>query len=151
LKHRFFVGGEEEGEGVVAGGEFLESEFVEGFVEVDVEVVDPEFIEVAEDGVLGAVGDEFDPVVEGLLAVEGEGDAAFFHFDEDDGFPDVVGEGGAAGVFLAGLDAEFRLAADIEGAALSEGDEEAVEEDLGLAFFVAGDVGGGPINEGLEA
>ena len=28
--------------------------------------------------------------------------------------------------------------------------EEAVEKDLGLSFFVADDVGGGPVNEGGE-
>ncbi len=33
----------------------------------------------------------------------------------------------------------------------AEGLEEAVEEDLGLAFFVAGDVGGGPIDKILES
>ena len=45
-------------------------------------------------------------------------------------------------------DAEFRLTADVEGAVLAKGLEEAVEEDLGLAFFVAGVVGAGPGDEG---
>jgi hypothetical protein len=52
---------------------------------------------------LGAVGEELDPVIEGLLAGAGEIGAAFFHFDQDDGLPDVVGEGGAALFFLAFL------------------------------------------------
>ena len=34
---------------------------------------------------------------------------------------------------------------------MAEGLEEAVEEDLGLALFVAGDVGGAPVNEGLQS
>lgn len=65
--------------------------------------------------------------------------------------PDVVGEGGAAAVFLGLLNAELELPADFEEALLAEGLEEPVEEDLGLAFFVAGDVGGGPVDEFLEA
>jgi len=74
----------------------------------------------------------------------GEASAAFFHFDEDFGFPDEVGEGGAAfGVF----DAEFEGCAGFFDAALAEGAEEAVEEDLGFAFFVAFDVLGGPGGE----
>ena len=77
--------------------------------------------------------------------------AAFFHFDQDQRLPDVVGEGGAAAVFLGFANAELGGAADFEDAALAEGLEEAVEEDLGLAFFVASDVGGGPIDEFLKA
>jgi hypothetical protein len=37
-------------------------------------------------------------------------------------------------------DAEFRLAVDVERTGLTEGLEEAIKEDLGLALFVAGDV-----------
>ena len=58
--------------------------------------------------------------------------AALFHFDEDDGFPDVIGEGGAAAVFVGFADAEFGGATG----RLKVG-ELRVE---GLAFFVAGDV-----------
>ena len=98
-----------------------------------------------------AAGDEAGPVVERLAVGAGEVGAALFHFDEDERLPDVVGEGGAAAVFFGFADAEFGLAADFEEAFLAEGLEEAVEEDLGLAFFVAGDVGGGPGDEFLEA
>ena len=42
--------------------------------------------------------------------------AALLHFDEDDGLPDVVGEGGAAAVLVGLADAEFGVAADIEEA-----------------------------------
>ena len=48
--------------------------------------------------------------------------------------------GGAAAVFVGFADAELGGAADIEAAGLAEALKEAVEEDLGLAFFVAGDV-----------
>ena len=76
--------------------------------------------------------------------------AAFFHFDEYEGLPDEVGEGGAAAVFLGFADAELGFAG-FEDAFLGEGLEQAVEKDLGFAFFVAGDVGGGPSDEVLEA
>jgi len=49
-------------------------------------------------------------------------------------------QSGAAAVFVGFADAEFGGAADIEAAGLAEALEEALEEDLGLAFFVAGDV-----------
>jgi hypothetical protein len=97
-----------------------------------------------------AAGDEAGPVVEGLAVGAGEVGAAFFHFDQDERLPDVVGEGGAAAVFFGFANAEFGGAADFEEAFLAEGLEEAVEEDLRLALFVAGDVGGGPIDEFLE-
>jgi hypothetical protein len=85
---------------------------------------------------------------EGLLEVLGEVCAALFHFNEDFGFPDEVGEGGAAfGVF----EAELEGCAGFEDAGLAEGAEEVVEEDLGLAFFVAFDVSGGPGDEVAEA
>ena len=78
-------------------------------------------------------GDEAGPVVEGLAVGAFEVGAAFFHFDEDERLPDVVGEGGAAAVFFGFADAELGLAADFEEAFAAEGLEEAVEEDLGLA------------------
>jgi hypothetical protein len=90
------------------------------------------------------------PVVEGLLAVLGEVAATFFHLDEDDRLPDVVGEAG----FLCFVEklfyALFECPADFLGAFLAEGMEGAVEEDLGFAFFVALDVLGGPGDEILE-
>ena len=66
--------------------------------------------------------------------------AALFHFDEDDGFPNVIGESGAAAVVFGFPDAEFGGTANIEATGLAEALEKAIEEDLGLAFFVAGDV-----------
>ena len=140
LKVGLWSPGNEEGERAPAGGQFGEGERVHGRVHLGLEVVDPEFVEVAEDDVARAVGDEAGPVVEGLAVVALEVHAALLHFDQDDGFPDEIGEGGAAAVLGGLADAEFGLAADIEHARLAEGLEEAVEEDLGLAFFIAGDV-----------
>ena len=145
-----FVGREEERERAPAVGELGELDLVLGAVELGVEVVDPELVEVAEDDVLRAVGDEADPVVERLPVVLGQVGPALLHLDQDDGFPDVVGEGGAAAVFGGLADAHLGGAADVEGALLAEGLEEAVEEDLGLALLVAGDVGGGPVDEVLK-
>lgn len=143
------LAGEEEIEGAVVvgkGGEFGDAD---GGVHLGLEVIDVEFVEVAEDDVAGATGDEAGPVVEGLAVVLGEGDAALFHLDEDDGLPDKVGKGGAAAVFAVFLYAELVLA-DFEGAGVPEGLEEMVEKDVGLPFFVAGDVGLGPVDEGGE-
>jgi hypothetical protein len=55
---------------------------------------------------------------------------ALLHLDDDDGFPDAIGEGGAAAVFGGFADAKLGGSADVEGALLAEGAEEAVEEDL---------------------
>ena len=78
-----------------------------------------------------------------VLGEGGEGDGA-------DGLPHEIGEAGAAAV-LAGLaDAALGFAADIERAGMAEGLEKAVEEDLRLPLFIAGDVGTGPGGEGGE-
>ncbi len=60
--------------------------------------------------------------------------AALFHFDDLDGFPDVISERRAAAVFIGFADAEFRLSANIERTGLTEGLKETVEEDLRLTF-----------------
>jgi len=65
---------------------------------------------------------------------------ALFHFDEHDGFPDIIGEGRAPAVFVGFADAEFGRAARVETAGLAEGLKEPVEKDLRLPLFVARDV-----------
>jgi hypothetical protein len=109
-------------------------------VERVVEVVDPGLVEVAQHDALRPVGDEADPVVERLAVVLRQVCAALLHLDEHDGLPDVVGEAGAAAVLGRLADAHLGGAADVEGALLAEGLEEAVEEDLRLALLVASDV-----------
>src|SRR5688500_3469627 len=54
------------------------------------------------------------------------------HFlsDQDDGLPDVVSEGGAAAVVGAFANPHLGGAANVQGAFLGGGLEEAVEEDL---------------------
>lgn len=77
--------------------------------------------------------------------------AALFHFDQDVGLPDAVGEAGAAAVFAGFFDAELGRAAGLEQAVVPERLEEAVEEDLGLAFFVPLDVLAAPLGEALKS
>ena len=86
---------EQEVERGVAVGQLGDGEAVHRLVELGVEVVDPELVEVAEHDVGRAVGDEVEPVVEGLLVVLGELDAARLHLDEHAARPDEVGVFGA--------------------------------------------------------
>ncbi len=112
------IRGEEERQRQIAVGEFGESDRVLGLGDVDVEVVDAELIEVAEDDVARPAGDQARPVVEGLLEMVGEVGAAFLHLDEDLGLPDEIGEGGAA---LGVLDPELEDSAGLLHALLAEG------------------------------
>jgi hypothetical protein len=66
------------------------------------------------------------------------------------GLPDEIGERGAAAIFFGFANAELGFAG-FENAGLAEGLKQAVEEDLGFAFFIARDVGGGPGDKFLEA
>jgi hypothetical protein len=88
--------------------------------------------------------------------------AAFLHFNQDERLPDEIGERSAAAVFFRFADAEFGFAGferpgrrggqSLFSQSRKEGQTpEAVEEDLGFAFFVALDVRGGPVDEFLEA
>jgi len=148
FKTRRGLAGEEEIQRAVVRGEIGEGDGADGRIHLRLEVIDVEFVEVAEDDVARAAGDEAGPVVEGLAVVLREIHAALFHLDEDDGPPHVVGEAGAAAVFAGLANAALGFAADIERAGVAESLEEAVEEDLRLAFFVAGDVRGSPRGEG---
>jgi hypothetical protein len=121
------------------------------FIHLRFEVVNADLVEIAEDDVAGAIGDQTGPVVECLAVMALEVSAALLHFKQNDGFPDEVGEGDAAAVFGRLADAKFRLAADVENAGMAEGLEEAVEEDLGLAFLIATDMAAHPTNEFSES
>ena len=57
---------------------------------------------------------EAHPVIESLAVIFLEILAALFHFDERDGFPGVIGEGGDTAVFVGFADAEFRMPAYVE-------------------------------------
>jgi hypothetical protein len=131
--------GKKEIEGCVACGQVREREPVNRLVELGVEVVDPEFVEVAEDDVRRAVGDEVQPVVEGLLVVFGKLRGARFHFDEAAAGPDEVGEFRA----VAGkTDSVFESAAFGQGVGVvSESFEQVEEKRLSLAFLVAFEFG----------
>ncbi len=151
FKIGFGIARREEFERSPALRQILERERVLGRVEVRVEIVNAELVEVAEHDVTRAIGHEARPVIEGLTVMFLEILAALFHFDEHDGFPDVIGEGRPTAVFVGFADAEFRRATYIKRTALAEGLEEAVEEDLRLALFIAGDVIRAPCGEFEES
>ncbi len=72
--------------------------------------------------------------------------AAFLHLDQHDRLPHEICEGGAAGVVLAHAHLEGG-AGGLETARPAEGDEEVVQKNLGLAFFIAGQVLAAPGDE----
>jgi hypothetical protein len=146
VERRLFAA--EESEGSPPGWEIANGDFIFGSVDVGLEVVNPELIEVAEDDVAGTIWDEAGPVVKGLPIMFLKEFATLLHFDEDNRFPNKVGERSAATIVGSFADAEFSLAADLEDTGVSEGLEETVEEDLSLAFLVTDDVFSAPINEG---
>jgi hypothetical protein len=119
-------------------------------IKPSVEIVNPELIEVAEDDILRAVGDEANPVIERLAVMLAQVRAALLHLDQDDGLPDVVGETGPAAIFGCLANAKLGSTTDVEGTFLAEGAKEVVEEDLSFAFFVPRDVRGGPVDEILK-
>jgi hypothetical protein len=122
-----------------------------------VEVVDPELVEVAEHDVGRAVGDEVEPVIERLLVVLGELDAAGLHFDEAAARPDEVGEFGPVGRLGRGYGGRAGKAdAVFEGGALgqgvdvvAEGGQQVEEEGLSLALFIALELGS-ELGEGVQ-
>lgn len=67
-------------------------------------------------------------------------DAALLYLEEHDGFPDEIGERGAATVISGLADAELGLPVHVERAGLAEGLEEAVQVKLRYALFIAGEV-----------
>ena len=136
----FVVAGEEEGERPPARRQFGNGQRVHRGIHLRLEIIDAELVKVAEDDVARAVGDQAGPVVEGLAVVALEVHAALLHFEQDDGFPNEIGKGSAAAVLGGLADAKFDLATDIEDARMAERLEQAVQEDLGLALFIAGDV-----------
>ncbi len=95
-------------------------------------------VEIAECDIAGPAGNKSNPIVECLAVVAGKVFAAAFHFDQYDGLPDQVGKGSAPGIVV--FHAHFERGAGFFDTAMPEGLEHAVEEDLGFALFVAGDV-----------
>ena len=64
--------------------------------------------------------------------------------------PNQIREGGAAAVVLGLLDPELGGGADLAQTGVAEGLQQAVEEQLGFALLVAGDVFGDVRGEGFE-
>ena len=155
--------------GFVEGAlEFAQGHAIHGIEELLVEVVDPEFVEVAEDDVGRAVRDDVRPVVEGLVVVALQLRAAGFHLDEHALGSQQIGE------FLAALAKEGRFQtarpgdefelcgaglfrdAELEGRArlhhslVAESAEETLQKSLRLALFITmkGACEGGEFFEG---
>ena len=123
----------------MAGGKFADFEAVHRLVKLGVEIVNPEFIEIAKHNVGRAMRHEVEPVIEGLLIMLGELGPARFHFDEDAARPDKVGifgavAGKADAIFESGV---FRKGVGV----VAEGFEQMEEEGLRLAFLVALEIG----------
>jgi hypothetical protein len=134
-------------ERAVGGGQVGERHAAHGRIHLRLEVVDVEFVEIAEYDVTRTAGYETSPVVEGLAVVAGKFFPALFHFDQDNGLPDIVGEAGATAIFLSLANAKLWLPANVERTGVTKGNEETIKEDLRLAFLVASDMGLSPLNE----
>jgi hypothetical protein len=72
----------------------------------NIEIIDVEFFEVAVHDEALAVGHEPRPAIESLPVMFLEILAALFHFDEHDGFRDVIGESRAAALLVRFADAK---------------------------------------------
>ena len=141
--------GEQEIERGVAFGQVGQAHLVHRLIKLRVEVVNPELVEVAERDVRRAVGDEVEPVIEGLLVVFGELDPARFHLNEGAARPDEIS---VLGPLAGHADAVFEGGALGQGVGVvPEGGEQVQEKDLGFALFVALELGGklGELAEGL--
>jgi hypothetical protein len=141
--------GQEEGEGLGAGRQLGEGEFLDGIEELEVEIVDPEFVEVAKDNKRRAVWDDVRPVVEDLVVLAFELFATEFHLGEHALGPQEIGEVFALGSTFLG-EAGFASGPGFLDAVMAEGAEKVIEEIGGFAFFVAGEVGLDIGDEGLE-
>ncbi|MBC7854310.1 MAG: hypothetical protein IAF94_12830 [Pirellulaceae bacterium] len=131
---------EEKSQWPVAGAEFLDFDCIDRRVNLRLEVVYPEFVEVAQNHVSWPAGDKASPVIESLTKVPRQVFPASLHFDENHRLPDVIGESGAPAIFLRLANAEFGSAANVETAGLAEALKETVKKDLRLPLFVTGDV-----------
>ena len=145
-KNRLMLAAHEESEGAPAFGKFGGRDGVLGGVGLRLEIVNAELIEITKHDIPGTIGIKVPPIILGLLKMLLEIFAALFHFDEHDGFPYQIGEGSAGPVSLRHA-ASPRSAARFLDAALAERLKEAVEEDLRLTFFVAGNMLGRPVDK----
>lgn len=123
---------------------------VNGIEKLCVEVVNPEFLEVAEDDVGRSFWDDVSPVVEDLIVMFFEVLAARFHLDEHPLGPKQVSKFFAAlrlfrlildklqlrRAWLFG-DAKFVRRPGFDNAVMAQGTEEVVEKALRLAFFIS--------------
>ncbi len=108
---------------------------VNRFVELCVEVINPELIEVAERDVRWPVRNQIQSIVESLLVVLGEFDPPRLHLDETTARPDEVSE---FRTLVGKTDAIFERAALRQRIRIvAKGFEKVKKESLGLALFIA--------------
>ena len=117
-------------------------------IELDFEIVNPEFVGIAQHHVAWPAGNQANPIIERLPVVAVEIGPAFFHFDQHDRFPDQIGKGRAA--FFGLFDCAFPVPAGFFEAFVPKRLKEAVQEDLRFPFFVAADVRNAPRGESGE-
>jgi hypothetical protein len=94
-------------------------------IHLRLEIVDPEFVEIAQHDIARPAGNQAGPVVESLPVMPGEVRAALLHFDQHDGLPHQVGKGRAAAVLL---DAILAGGACFLQPGMAEGAKQMVEE-----------------------
>lgn len=133
-EERLALAREEKAERRVAVGEFFEPYSVYGLVKLEVEVIDPELVEVAEHDAAWSAGNGVDPVVEGLTIVCLELLAAALHPQEQALLPAQISE---LHPFALRLHAELKGRSGFLVAVVPEGTEEAIAEDLRLSSLVA--------------
>ena len=117
------------------------------FVQLPVQVIDPELIEVAQDDVLRPIGNQIDPVLERLLIVPTQSLAGLL-LRSNPRTPHQVGERNVA----AGTTPHpyLELAARLDDADVPECPEQPFEKHLGLAFLVAGKVTSAELDKASE-
>ena len=125
---------EKEVEGLVSFREVLQRDHVDWLVELEIEVVDPEFAEVAEDDVPWPMGYEALPILECLTIVALKRLATFFHFNQKSWFPDKIGETRA---FLVLLHPVLQGGARLLVSGMTKGLKQPVTKDLRLPLLIA--------------
>jgi hypothetical protein len=84
------VNGKEEFQGFVTRNQVFDGHTIHRLLQLGVEIVNPEFVEVAEHDVGRAMRDEVEPVIKRLPVVARKFFTARFHFDEHTTRPDKV-------------------------------------------------------------
>jgi hypothetical protein len=127
----------------------LELDPVDGLFELAIEVVDPELVEVAKHDIGRPIGNEVDPVLEGLPIILREVPPSFLHLNQDARLSLQVGIGGASVVPL--LDALLQCRAGLANTSVAKRLKEIFQEDGGFALSRTLQMGLAVANEVVEA